>query len=151
MMKQKGRYFSVRMSAALLQQIDSVRYEIYGERTSRAEAIRRLLEAALREGPLHHSGDISARYCTHLSCDSAFIPNAQNREFPFSSPDGVQPLLRLSEVGNADFRRLVEEVATLAIALRRLITRSMEAGVDTPSGSAALVQHGRPDSHSTRP
>jgi|ERR1700674_3681608 len=150
MIRQKGRYFSVRMSAALLQQIDTVRCEIYGERTTRAEAIRRLLEAALWGGPWDHSGDVLARYCTPLSCDSAYGRNAQNRELPIRSPDGVQTQVRLSEVGNAEFRRLVDEVTTLASTLRSLITRSMEAGVegrDTRSGSAALVQHERPNSH----
>lgn len=46
-MRQKGRYFSVRFSAALLERLEAARTERYGERTTLAEAIRRLLEEGL--------------------------------------------------------------------------------------------------------
>jgi hypothetical protein len=47
MVRQKGRYFSVRFSASLLERIETARIELYGERTTIAETIRRLIEEAL--------------------------------------------------------------------------------------------------------
>jgi hypothetical protein len=48
-LRQKGRYFSVRFSAQLLARIDAARAELYGNRATRAETIRRLLDQQLNE------------------------------------------------------------------------------------------------------
>ena len=47
MTAQKGRYFSVRFSASLLDRLEAIRMKRYGARTTLAETIRRLLEDQL--------------------------------------------------------------------------------------------------------
>jgi hypothetical protein len=49
MVREKARYFSIRFSALLLERLEKARVGRYGERTSLAEAVRRLLEERLNE------------------------------------------------------------------------------------------------------
>jgi hypothetical protein len=64
MSARKGRYFSVRFSASLLDRLEAVRMERYGERTTLAETIRRLLEEQLNILELksynsgHHTSEV---------------------------------------------------------------------------------------------
>ena len=56
-MRIKGRYFSVRFSAELLDRIIRARLELYGDRCTLAEAIRRLIEDRLDQLAAGNDGE----------------------------------------------------------------------------------------------
>jgi hypothetical protein len=91
--KQKGCYFSVRFSAALLERIEAVRIGVYGERTPRAETIRRLIEDSLQAVSRcigHTESAATKTALSHLSSND-FLDASGMRLRPVRPVDGENP------------------------------------------------------------
>lgn len=102
-MAQKGRYFSVRFSASLIDQLELARVRLFGERTSLAETIRRLLESHLRgevlsvqSPPVIRDGwDALPSGLSEVQVDS--ILSAEHTVLPIKlSPEHIRALRSLS-------------------------------------------------------
>jgi hypothetical protein len=126
--RQKGRYFSVRFSYALLQRIESARVELYGERTTLTEAVRRLIEERLN-GPkvsaLHHHFQVPM--------DAPRLPSGDPSTCTSNN-------LALACLGQLDISicPLVEEIAHVAMAVDRLIQHGIELGQDRAQQQSVL-------------
>ncbi len=112
MMSRKGRYFSVRFSALLLERLEAARVELYGERTSLAETVRRLIEERLNEvtGRVALNGTVSAE-CAHSS-------------YPAKDAAAIAHLLHL----NSSECLLAEEITEVAMAVQKLVQRGLLLG-----------------------
>jgi hypothetical protein len=129
--RHKGSYFSVRFSASLLERLESARVEYYGERTSLAETIRRLLEERLT--------DVTTRsQPKHLGPRDVNMSDASVSSMPIRAADvgvrdrkltgGEQECLR-----HLDMCPLAVEIAHVALAVERLVQRGVELGASEVS------------------
>jgi hypothetical protein len=121
MVKRKGRYFSVRFSALLLERLETARVELYGERTSLAETVRRLIEERLHEIATK-TGESSRQigYSSKYLCADGNIPLSAQR---------------LSGSGCL----LAEEIAQVAKAVDQLVQRGVELGENERSSRRSMM------------
>jgi hypothetical protein len=127
MIKEKGRYFSVRFSVALLERLDFTRVAMFGERTSLAETIRRLLEDYLRQLPTPAAPDQTSN--TPPVCRQAgFSPSAQLTETAVDAmlaPSFMAISSHLAPECRVALRALARDLIRLGIAIERLGEQNM--------------------------
>jgi hypothetical protein len=133
-MKKKGRYFSVRFSAALLERLHVVRRDVFGERTSLAETIRRLLEDHLCGLPCGTHPDKTTKPQRGNVPTSLVSP-------PYLSESTVDAMLSSRRLGSLSspearaVRALSREVIRLGVAIERL---TENAEVENSSQSSSV-------------
>jgi hypothetical protein len=122
MNKEKGRYFSVRFSVSLLERLEFARIVMFGERTSLAETIRRLLEDHLRQLPRPAAPDQTSN--TPPVCwQDSLLPSAQLTETAVDallSPSFMAMSSRPAPECRVALRSLSRELIRLGIAIERL-------------------------------
>jgi hypothetical protein len=116
--KMKGRYFSVRFSADMLERIERLRLGFYGSRCTFAEAIRRLVEDRIEQLMQLTCDDDAARAVRNIAHFARQLPNPTRL--------AVAPMSASTE----DSERFIKDLRRVADALRLKAAEISGAAVD---------------------